>query len=252
MEKIIQEIVDSGVKAVIAGGSVSDMALHYFDKYKILVFRVMSKFELRRIAKAIGASLLVRLGAPTKEEMGEADRIYVDEIGSQKCIVISRESDENKLSTVIIRGSTINLLENIERIVEDGVLAYRSLCRDPNYLPGAGAIEMFLSNSLKTFAKSSTGLDQYAIGKFGEAFECIPRTLIENSGLNANELMANLNTKNNENSKAGINIREGSIVDAFEYGVYDHLETKRWAIKFASDAVLTVLSVDQVNINFKF
>lgn len=207
MEKIIKEIVDSGVKAVICGGNISDMALHYLDKYKILTFRIMSKFELRRIAKAIGASLLVRLGAPTKEEMGEADKIFVDEIGSQKCIVITRESEENKLSTVIVRGSSTNMMENIERIIEDGVNSYKAVCKNQEYVAGAGAIEMYLSNAIKAFAKSSTGLDQYAIAKFGEAFEVIPKTLSDNSGLNSNEILANLNSKNNENPNNGVNIR---------------------------------------------
>jgi len=171
------------------------MALHYLDKYSIMVFRIMSKFEIRRIAKSIGASMLVRLGAPTKEEMGYADKIYVDEISAQKCIIIVRDSDENKLSTVVIRGSTTNMLDNIERIIEDGVTSYKSACRDQLFVPGAGAIEMYLSNGIKQYGKTMTSLDQYAIAKFGEAFEVVPRTLSENSGLNSNEVLANLNSK---------------------------------------------------------
>ena len=50
MESIIKEIVDSGVKCVITGGSISNLAIHYLDKYGIMAFRTMSKFELRRIA----------------------------------------------------------------------------------------------------------------------------------------------------------------------------------------------------------
>jgi T-complex protein 1 subunit theta len=246
MEKIVKEIVDAGIKAVIVGGSISDMAVHFFDKYGILVFRVMSKFELSRIAKAIGASLLVKLGAPNKEEMGFADKIFQDEISSQKCIIISKESDENKLSTIVIRGSTNNLLENIERTIEDGVNCFRSICKDPNFLPGAGAIEMFLSNGLKQFAKTVTSLDQYSIAKFGEAFEVVPRTLLENSGLNVNEVLANLHSKNSEDPTFGLNIKTGDIQSSFDMGIYDHLETKKWAIKFAVDAMLTVLKIDQI------
>ena len=207
MEKLIKDIVDSGVKVVVAGGSISDMALHYFERYKIMVFRIMSKFELRRVAKAVGATPLVRLGAPTKEEIGFADKVYVDEISSMKCIVVVRDSDENKLATLIMRGSTMNMLENLERIVEDGVNVYKNTCKDPNFVPGAGAIEMFLSNGIKTFGKNVTSLDQYAINKFGESFEVVPRTLAENSGLNVNEVLANLNTKNNQDSTFGINIK---------------------------------------------
>ena len=61
MEKIIKSIVDSGVKCVIVGGSVSNTAIQYLDHYKIMTIRIMSKFEIRRIAKSIGATLLVRL-----------------------------------------------------------------------------------------------------------------------------------------------------------------------------------------------
>jgi chaperonin GroEL (HSP60 family) len=61
MEKIIQGIVDAGVKCVIVGGSVSNNALQYLDHYKIMIIRIMSKFEIRRIASSIGATMLVRL-----------------------------------------------------------------------------------------------------------------------------------------------------------------------------------------------
>jgi T-complex protein 1 subunit theta len=207
MEKIIKEIVDSGVKCVIVGGSIDDMAIHFLDRYGVAVFRIMSKFELKRIAKAIGASPLVRLGAPTQEEVGYADKIFVDEISSTKCIVIIKDSDDNKLSTIVLRGSTTNMLDNVERIIEDGVSSFKAACKDPFYVPGAGAIETYLSNGIKGFGKTVTSLDQYAISKFGEAFEVVPRTLAENSGLNVNEVLANLNSKNSEDPHNGINIK---------------------------------------------
>jgi len=207
MEKIMKEIIDSGVKALIVGGSIDDMAVHFADKYGLIIFRIMSKFELKRIAKAIGASLLVKLGAPTAEEMGHADRIYVDEISSHKCIVIVRESEENKLSTIVLRGSTNNMLDNIERIIEDGVNCFKSACKDPNFVAGAGAIEMYLANGIKDYAKTVTSLDQYAIAKFGEAFEVVPRTLAENSGLNVNEVLANLNSRTLVDNTSGINVK---------------------------------------------
>ena len=171
-----------------------------------MVFRVLSKFELRRIAKSIGATPLIRLGAPTKEEICFADRFYVDDISSMKFIVIVRESEEKKLAIIIIRGSTMVYLENIERIIEDGVDVSKNTCKDPNFISGVGAIEMFLLNGIKNYGKTITSLDQYAIKKFGEAFEVIPRTLAENSGLNVNEILANLNTKNSEDPYAAINI----------------------------------------------
>ena len=246
MEKIVKEIVDSGVKCVITGGSISNLAIHYFDKYGIMAFRTMSKFELRRIAKSIGATLLVRLGAPTKEEMGHADEIKLTEVSSQKCILIRRESENNKLSTIVLRGTTNDMLDNLERVVNCGVNAYRAVCKSPVFVAGAGAIDMHLSQKVVEFSREVTSLDQYAIEAFGEAFEVIPRTIMENSGINVNEKLSTLRSKNSKNPNMGVNIKTGEIDDAFQMGIYDHLQTKRWAIKHAYNSIRTIIKIDQI------
>lgn len=125
MEAVIKGIVNSGVNCVVVGGNVSDMALHFLDKYNILVVRILSKFEMRRLCKCLGATLLTRLGAPTPEEMGVSDRVLVDEIGGQKCVVFERNSQENKLSTIVIRGSSGNLLDNVEKTIGKIILMFR-------------------------------------------------------------------------------------------------------------------------------
>ena len=246
MEKIIKEIVDSGVKCVITGGAISNLAIHYLDKYGVMAFRTMSKFELRRIARSIGATLLVKLGAPTKEDMGYADEIKLTEVSSQKCILIRRDSENNKISTVVLRGTTNDMLDNLERVVNCGVNAYRAVCKSPVFVAGAGAIDMYLSQKIVEYSREVKSLDQYAIEAFGEAFEVIPRTIMENSGINVNEKLSTLRAKNSRNPNMGINIKTGDIEDAFQLGVLDHLETKRWSIKHAYNSIRTIIKIDQI------
>ena len=222
LEKVIKDIVDTGVKAVIVGGSVSNMAIHFLDRYKVLCLRTLSKFELRRIAKSVGATPLVRLGAPLPEELGYADKIAVDEIGSQKCVVITRDSEENKMATILLRGSTNNILTNTETIVADGVNSFKNLCKSNLYVAGAGAFETSLSNHLKELAKQTNTIDQYAIAKFGESFEIIPRTITENAGLKVEEILANLLNKNKEDANLGVNYRVSTL--KFNYISYCRLE----------------------------
>jgi T-complex protein 1 subunit theta len=71
MEEIMQSISDAGVKVVIANGSISEMAMHFLDKFGIMAVKIPSKFDLRRICGALGATAVVRLGPCTPEEMGE-------------------------------------------------------------------------------------------------------------------------------------------------------------------------------------
>lgn len=66
-EKFVQKLVSADVNVVVSGGSISDIVLHFLDKYKIMAIRIMSKFELRRIARAIRATILSKLEAPTAD-----------------------------------------------------------------------------------------------------------------------------------------------------------------------------------------
>ncbi len=107
-----------------------------------MVVKVQSKFELRRLAKCVGAVQLTRLGAPTAEEMGECDSVYVEEIGSQKVTIFQRDSKDCKLATIVLRGSTNSYMDDIERAFDDSISTFRNLIKDNRFLPGAGATEI--------------------------------------------------------------------------------------------------------------
>lgn len=49
--------------------------------------------------------------------------------------------------------------------------------------------------------QSCPGLEQYAIKKFAEAFEVLPRALAENSGVKATELISKLYATHHEGNK---------------------------------------------------
>lgn len=245
-ERFIQGLAEAGVTVVIGSGSISELALHFFEKYKIFTLKLMSKWELKRIAKSVGAVAVVKLGTPTPEELGYADEVVVQEISSTKVTIFRRDEDENKLSTIVLRGSTHSLLDDAERAIDDGVNTVKSLVKDKRCLPGGGATEIHLSSKIMAYAKTQPGLDQYAIEKFGQAFEIIPRTLSENAGLKAEEIIAKLYAETSKSHKFGIDVSDGQVKDVVEASILDSMEVKTWAIKLSVDAVLTILRVDQI------
>lgn len=103
-----------------------------------------------------------------------------------------------------------------------------------------------MASLISAFAKTQPGLDQYAIEKFGQAFEVIPRTLAENAGLRAEEIIAKLYAETGKSKTAGIDVSDGNVKDMKDAFILDCMETKSWAIKLAIDAVLTILRVDQI------
>ncbi|XP_052147973.1 T-complex protein 1 subunit theta [Oryza glaberrima] len=247
VEELIKAVADSGAKVIVSGAAVGDMALHFCERYKLMVLRISSKFELRRFCRTTGSIALLKLSRPNADELGYADSVSVEEIGGARVTVVKNEEGGNSVATVVLRGSTDSILDDLERAVDDGVNTYKSMCRDSRIIPGAAATEIELARRLKEFSLKETGLDQYAIAKFAESFEMVPRTLAENAGLSAMEIISSLYAEHaGGNTKAGIDLEEGACKDASIMKIWDLYVTKLFALKYSADAACTVLRVDQI------
>ncbi|CAH3169869.1 unnamed protein product [Porites evermanni] len=228
LEKQIKAIVDAGVNCIVTGGKVAEMALHFCNKYKILV---------------------VRCTTPTSEEIGHCDEIKVSENGVTSVTIFKQDREETAVSTVVIRGSTENIMDDIERAVDDGVNTFKEITHDDRFVPGAVATEIELAKQISSIGETCAGLEQYAIDKFAESLEVIPRTLEENAGVKSTELISKLKAAHQGGDKNDGFDNEGggaAVKDTVKAGILDLYLVKRWAIKFATDAAVTVLRVDQI------
>ncbi|GMI65615.1 Chaperonin containing T-complex polypeptide-1 subunit 8 [Hibiscus trionum] len=252
VEELIKEVADSGAKIIVSGGAVGEMALHFCERYKLMVLKISSKFELRRFCRTTGTAALLKLSQPKPDDLGFIDSVSVEEIGGSRVTVVRSEEGGNKVATVVLRGSTDSILDDLERAVDDGVNTYKAMCRDSRIVPGAAATEIELARRLKEFSFKETGLDQYAIAKFAESFELVPRTLSENAGLNPMDIISKLYEKHaSGNTKVGIDLRggdseDGVCKDVSTMNIWDLYVTKFFALKYAADAACTVLRVDQI------
>lgn len=249
LEAQIKSIADAGCNVIVTGGKAADMAVHFCNKYKIMVVRLMSKFDLRRLCRATQATALPRMTAPTPEEAGRCDVVFVDEIGDTSVVVFKQDREDNAVATIVVRGATTNIMDDIERAIDDGVNSFKCLTRDGRMVPGAGAVEMELAQRVSRYGQTIPGLEQYAIKKFAEAFEIVPRTMAENAGVKATELISNLYAAHNNGEKnIGFDIEgEGTATrDVMEADILDSFLVKYWGLKFASNAACTVLRVDQI------
>eukprot|EP00977_Amphora_coffeiformis_P022552 scaffold11046_cov183-Amphora_coffeaeformis.AAC.4 len=259
MKDIIAGIAASGVKLVVSGGNISDMALHFLDKYNLACLRLGSKWELRRLCQAVGATALVRLGTPMPDEMGYATSVEQQELGDQTVTVL-KVGAASKLATIVLRASTQTVLADLERATDDGVQAIAQICKDGRLVYGGGCVEMACSTALLRHADQVPGLAQYALQAFAKALQIVPRVLAENAGYKAATAVANLQAAHAAHSsengvcEAGIDIDkedagENSTVGVAsmkEKAVVDVMATKLSALTLAVDAATTILKIDQI------
>ena len=145
-ENFVKGLAEAGIKVVVGSGSMSELAQHYFEKYQIYAVKIMSKWELKRIARAVGATPIVKLTTPTPDELGFANEVSFREISSTWCTIFRRDQDENKMATILLRGSTSAMLDDTERAIDNGVSTVKTLIRNSKVVAGAGATELYLGN----------------------------------------------------------------------------------------------------------
>lgn len=246
MEDIIQGIAESGVQVVVTGGNISDMALHFIEKFGLVALKISSKWELRRLCQATGATALVRLGAPTPDEMGYAN-VRQQAVGA-KTVTVFENDEKTKIATLVLRAATNSVLNDLERAVDDGVHAVQMACKDGRLVYGGGAAEIECAVQLDQFADSHPGLEQYAIRAFAKSLECVARTLAENAGWEALQVVADLRASHvTGKTDMGVDIdQQPGVKSMKDAEIYDLMVTKKSALKLAVEAATTVLKVDQI------
>ena len=205
------------MKVIIAGSSVGELALHYLNRMNIAVLKVLSKFDLRRLCRVVNATPLARMGAPTPEEAGYVDVFECIEIGGDRVTVLrqlvegdagfdplDKATEKTRTATIVLRGATSNLLDDLERAIDDGVNVIKALLKDGRLVPGAGATELELAKRIDTYGAGLKGLSQHGVRRWATALEVVPRTLAENAlgGSEGNEVVSKLWAKHEQENGA--------------------------------------------------
>ncbi|MEG9193979.1 MAG: thermosome subunit beta [Candidatus Methanoglobus sp.] len=249
-ERMLKDMVDkiarAGANVVFCQKGIDDLAQYYLAKAGILAVRRVKKSDIEKLAKATGAKILTDLREITPEDLGEAELVEERKVGDEKMVFI--EGCKNpKAVTILVRGGTEHVVEEIARGIEDAIRVVACAVEDGKVVAGAGAPEMELSLRLKQWAPSVGGREQLAIEAFASALEVIPRTLAENAGIDPIDVIVNLKSAHEKGQKyAGVDVDTGKVVDMKERGVIEPLRVKTQAIQSATEVAVMILRVDDV------
>jgi len=247
VEDMVLELHNLGVNVVVASG-FTDLSLFFLEKYNMMILKIQSKFDLRRIALTTNAIVLSKLKKPTIEEIGKCDFISVRSFGSQKITLFQQDNSNCKIFTIIARASSTKILDYIEKLVYRSTSVFKTIVKDNRFLAGAGAFEIEMCRRLKSFSsKQYSGFKQLILHKFADAFESLPKTLLENSSYDVFKILSSLHIAHSLGDESeGIDLQNFSTINAKEKGIWDSFPCKFWAIRNSIDAALTILTIDQI------
>jgi thermosome len=249
-EKIIKEQVDAiiatGANVVFCEKGIGVFAQGYLANRGILAARRVKREDLKMLALATGAKLVGDVMQLRPEDLGSAALVEERRVGKEKQMIFVEGCEKARAISIILHGVSDQLLEEMERALDDSLNVVLDVIRSGKIVPGGGAPEILVAENLRQYASTLEGREQLAIRAFADAVEAIPFTLAENSGFDPVDSLAALRAKQGEGRIYGLDIASGKPADMMAQGVVEPLKVKTQAIKSAAEAATMVLRVDDV------
>ncbi|MFZ5955311.1 MAG: thermosome subunit alpha [Nanoarchaeota archaeon] len=249
-EEILREMVNKirnvGANVVICQKGIDEIAQFYFTKLGIYALRRVARSDMQKLAKATNAKIVSNLKELNGNDLGFAS--VVEEVKEgEEAMTYVRGCKNPKAITILIRGGTEHVIDEIERALKDGLGDVAAVLKDSKIVAGGGAIEIELAKRLREFSKTLKGREQLAVDEFASALEFIPITLAENAGLDPLDVLTELKVKHESGNKNfGLNLFTEKIENTFDNGIIEPLKIKTQAITSASEVAIMILRIDDV------
>ena len=243
---LVEKIQASGATVLVCQKGIDELAQHYMAKAGIFAIRRAKKSDMEALSKATAGRIVTNLDDLTADDLGHAAKVEERKIGESNMTFITG-CPEAKSVSVLLRGGTEHVVDEIRRAFDDAVGVVSVAWEDGAVLTGGGSVLAALSRDLRTFAETIGGREQMAIEAFASALEIIPRTLAENAGLDPVTTLIELRKAHADGqSHAGINVYDGGVVDMKAANVLEPMRVVEQAIQSATETAIMILRIDDV------
>lgn len=251
VKRMCQAILKVRPDIVITEKGVSDIAQHFLLKEgNCTVIRRLRKTDNNRVARASGATIVNRPEELQDSDVGTNCGLFeVKKIGDDYFTFMT-ECTEPKACTILLRGASKDVLNEIERNLHDALGVARNVVVNPRLCPGGGALEMELASRLMEKAQQVEGIHQWPYKALASAFEVIPRTLAQNCGADVVRVLTELRAKHSASDGSGlmfgINGNTGKIDNMQEAEIWDPVSVKQQTFKTAIESACMLLRIDDI------
>jgi T-complex protein 1 subunit alpha len=239
---------------------VDDLCLKYFVEAGIICARRCNREDLKRLAKATGGRVVTTMADMEGNEtfdadcLGGCDSAREVRIGDGEMLYVYGCKGHGA-STIVLRGANEYMLDEMDRALHDSLCVVKRMLESNTLVPGGGAAEAALSVYLDDYADTIKSREQMVIQEYADALLVIPKTLAVNAAKDASELIARLRSVHAKGQHSedpaddglkfmGLDLIEGTIRDNLAAGVVEPAISKIKSLRFATEAAITILRID--------
>ncbi|HLC00410.1 MAG TPA: thermosome subunit beta [Candidatus Bathyarchaeia archaeon] len=247
LSKMADKIKASGADVVFCQKGVDDMVQHYLAKEGIMAARRVKESDMEKLARATGGRIVSDLEDLKAKDLGAAGMVEERKIGEDKMIFVEKCKDPHSVA-ILIRAGLERMVDEAERAMTDALSVVSDVVENNKIVAGGGAVEIEIGKDLRKYATKIGGREQLAIEAFADAIEIIPKTLAENGGLEAIDVLVELRSahEKEDGKNKGLNVFTGKVQNSIENGIIEPATVKEQAIKSAAESASMILRIDDV------
>ena len=248
LKSLVDKVVSTGANVVFCQKGVDDLVQHYFAKSGVFVCRRLKQSDMEDLARATGGRIIGNILEMQATDLGSAALVEEKLVGTESMTFVTG-CKEPKALTIIIRGGTEHVIDEVDRALEDGIRVVGVAIEDKRVVAGAGAVEIEVGLRLADYASTVGGREQLAINAFAKAMEIIPWSLAENAGIDSIDAiikLKNAHEKKKDGKNYGLDLDTGEAVDMLKADVVEPIRVKIQAIDSAAEVANMILRIDDV------
>ena len=247
LKEMVEKIKASGAKVLLCQKGIDDLAQHFLAKSGIIAARRVKQSDMEKLARATGGKVITNLDDLTPNDLGKAGMVEERKVGDDKMIFIEK-CKHPKSVAILIRAGLERMVDEAERAMHDALSVVADVVEHNRVVAGGGAIESEIAKAVRPYATDVGGREQLAIEAFADAIEIVPKTLAENAGLEAIDILVGLRSAHQKpkGHLMGVNVLAGKIMDMHKSGVIEPQRVKEQAIKSAIGVASMILRIDDV------
>nr|XP_020861885.1 T-complex protein 1 subunit zeta-2 isoform X2 [Phascolarctos cinereus] len=246
--KLKRKVCDDGNKGfiVLNQKGIDPFSLDVLAKEGIVALRRAKRRNMERLTLACGGIAMNSLDDLTPDCLGHAGLVYEYALGEEKFTFIEK-CDNPRSVTLLVKGPNKHTLTQIKDAIRDGLRAVKNALDDHCVVPGAGAVEVAISEALVKHKSNIKGRARLGVQAFADALLIIPKVLAQNSGFDLQETLVKIQAEHAETGRLfGIDLNTGAPILPAESGIWDNYCVKKQLLHSCTVIATNILLVDEI------